>query len=350
MNEQIFEESTLRVRWAFNFMAWQPDEEEWFLANSVLDEEERTRIGKFKRPLNTGALVGRFNPDAKASCAGRLLLLLMFENLFGISWKEVTFGRTKEGKPILLKVKGRDWNKSGEESGKKELKMKPNESHEEEKSYLLEKYPRFNFNLSHHGDWVVLASEPHDLIGLDVMKKEHPARTTITDFFFTMRECFTEKEWQKIKSPNKPEDQLSLFYIFWTLKESYIKAIGIGLGFQLQTAEFDFNQTRMTATLKVNGIAQNKWDFFIEDGSFSADHVVSVALGTFEDAIESYKQSFSPIDPNNSSKTNTTAKPTQNNNNTISTLSISLYQFRSPQKTTGKVNTKTTTPSSMRSS
>ena len=80
----------------------------------------------------------------------------------------------------------------------------------------------------------------------------------VSDFFFTMRRQFTEREWQRITSAGDESQQLMLFYRHWVrgghspsvdmvhctcthkqcLKESFIKAIGDGLAFGLQRLEF----------------------------------------------------------------------------------------------------------------
>jgi 4'-phosphopantetheinyl transferase len=74
------------------------------------------------------------------------------------------------------------------------------------------------------------------------------------------------------------------FYRFWSLKESYIKAVGVGLGMDLQTLEFTSSpivkkeeMTRDAARLAVNDIAQKNWTF--EQAYLDEEHCVSVAVG-----------------------------------------------------------------------
>ena len=77
---------------------------------------------------------------------------------------------------------------------------------------------------------------------------------SVSQFFHDMRNCFTPFEWKVINTNDESKtervsvgsmtptineyEQLKQFYINWTLKEGYIKAVGIGLGFELQRAEF----------------------------------------------------------------------------------------------------------------
>merc|ERR1711935_5845 len=51
------------VRWAFRMGSWRPTQEQWLLAASCIQKEEKTRIGKFV-----------FKKDGKSSISGRLLM------------------------------------------------------------------------------------------------------------------------------------------------------------------------------------------------------------------------------------------------------------------------------------
>jgi phosphopantetheinyl transferase (holo-ACP synthase) len=58
-----------------------------------------------------------------------------------------------------------------------------------------------------------------------------------------MSSCFTPLEWQVIHSRSGEHAQLCQFYTFWTLKESFVKAIGTGLGFDLQRVQFTYTSS-----------------------------------------------------------------------------------------------------------
>jgi 4'-phosphopantetheinyl transferase len=84
------------------------------------------------------------------------------------------------------------------------------------------KFVNFNFNLSHHSEWVVLGSEPSQLIGVDVMDMQVPRRKEDADvikFFNDMNSCFTPYEWKHIKYTENLDLQVSQFFRNWTLKE-----------------------------------------------------------------------------------------------------------------------------------
>lgn len=78
----------------------------------------------------------------------------------------------------------------------------------------------FHFNISHSGNWVVCATD-NKPIGLDI-ELIKPINLEVAKRFFT-----AEEYEYIINQP--PDNQLSCFYDFWTLKEAYIKAIGKGL-------------------------------------------------------------------------------------------------------------------------
>lgn len=89
---------------------------------------------------------------------------------------------------------------------------------------LLENYPNFYFNISHSGKWIVCAIDDQP-IGIDIQQ------IVVFDFKFVV-EFFSIKEIKSISERQK-EQQLNYFYDLWTLKESYVKAKGIGLNLPL---------------------------------------------------------------------------------------------------------------------
>lgn len=101
-----------------------------------------------------------------------------------------------------------------------ELKIETNEYG---KPFLLE-YPSFHYNISHSGEYVVCVVHD-DAVGVDI---EYIGPYDLS----LAKELFTKEEYQYLLNDKK--DRLAAFYDIWTLKESYIKAVGKGLSKSLQ--------------------------------------------------------------------------------------------------------------------
>lgn len=231
------------VRWAFRCGSWSPSCSEWLLAARCVQKEEKDRIDQFV-----------FAKDAKSAMAGRLLIRKLIAEKMGIPWNEICLQRTAKGKPFLAN----------------------------EVSCSSQK--QYTFNISHQGDYAVLAAEPLLQVGVDVMKTVQPGSSTIADFFRIMTRQFTDHEWKVIKSAGTEWTQLDMFYRHWALKECFIKAIGTGIGFNLQRAEFHvapshihvghmYRETKMC----LDGEEEEGWAF--EECMLDSHHHVAVALG-----------------------------------------------------------------------
>ena len=258
---------------------------------SLLQPEEQVRVKKFRHKI-----------DKYRSLTGRILLRSMANCALNVPWNDLQFKRTEENKPYLF-------------------------------------YPKrngFNLNVSHHGKWVAGACDDRVLVGIDVMRYERPRGCkSIPDFFNTMRQYFTLYEWNDIEhttatttaattnvatttsttnnnnstsndkttsqetteTTNTLElSQLRQFYKHWALKESYIKAVGIGLGFELSRAEFRFlNEDRdaMLAVMYIDGILQKEWTFTLYEPD--VEHCVVVALGPLKEATPHFLDVLTPL-------------------------------------------------------
>lgn len=184
--------------------------------------------------------------------AGRLMIRKLVAEKLNIPWDHIRLQRTSKGKPVLAKDS-------------------------------LNPYLNFNFNISHQGDYAVLAAEPEVQVGIDIMKTSFPGRGSIPEFFHIMKRKFTKKEWETIRSFNDEWTQLDMFYRHWALKESFIKAIGVGLGFEMQRLEFDVSPLNMDigqvykeTCLILDGEEEKEWAF--EESKIDEHHFVAVAV------------------------------------------------------------------------
>ncbi|CAI2161715.1 7644_t:CDS:2 [Funneliformis geosporum] len=250
----------ITTRWAFNVNEWNPSDEQYQQILSFVQPEEKSRINRFYSI-----------EDAKLALIGRCLMRLLFCKLYKSNWKSIKFSRTTENKPILVG----------------EFFVKPDFD-------LV-----INFNISHHGDWVVLVAGENSLIGVDLMKVELPFNQTIDEFFETLKEQFSDYEWNAIKNPNHTRfQQLHQFYQYWCLKESYVKAVGLGLTLDLKSIEFRLSNetpnltgntqlTKSKTKLFIENKFQPEWKF--EESYLDELHCVCISYNVMEEGKNNIK-------------------------------------------------------------
>uniref|UniRef100_A0A3B4ADA3 L-aminoadipate-semialdehyde dehydrogenase-phosphopantetheinyl transferase n=1 Tax=Periophthalmus magnuspinnatus TaxID=409849 RepID=A0A3B4ADA3_9GOBI len=230
------------VRWAFRCGSWTPTRCEWLFAARCIQPEEKERIGQFHV---------FFSPEA-----GRLLLRRFVCEKMGLPWSHFRLERSPRGKPYLA---------APLQDGPASL--------------------TWSFNLSHQGDYAVLAAEQGKQVGVDIMKTVMPGSHSVPEFFRIMTRQFTPYEWSIIQSAGSEHQQLAAFYRHWALKESFIKAIGTGLGFNLQRVEFHLSLEPPTLgppvrLTKMHLDEEEQDDWVFEECLLDEDHHVAVALGT----------------------------------------------------------------------
>lgn len=225
------------IRWAFNWKKWNPSEREFEHAISCIQSDEKERLKRFV-----------FRKDVRASLVGRLLMRRFVNEYAGIPYDKITFVRDENNRPVL-----------------------------KDSSTVV------SFNVSHQGSYTVLAGEIRNVkIGVDVMTLDYNESKNVTDFFRLMNKHFSTAEWAEIRDSGKSEaEQMSMFYRHWALKESYVKALGVGVFIDLGSIDFrtnsDLSEDSITTdtVLHVNGIKQN-WLF--EETLLDSRHCVAVAL------------------------------------------------------------------------
>lgn len=234
----------LNVRWAFNAKTWKPTLDQIVAASSYIQTEEKLRISRYV-----------FQDDAKSSLIGRLILRKFAHISNKIKYEDVRFGRDGHGKPYLIGI------------GDKFV----------------------NFNVSHQGDYVVLAGNTKKNIGIDVMKIEPPANKNIQEFFRIMNRQFSSFEWAKIRSYSSELEQVASFYRMWCLKESYVKNIGLGITIPLVDisfcvkSELKVGEIVTDTKLYVKNVLKEDWLF--EETLLDDKHAVAVAIQVDSDEL-----------------------------------------------------------------
>ncbi|MGO4548520.1 4'-phosphopantetheinyl transferase superfamily protein [Paenibacillus sp. 2TAB23] len=135
----------------------------------------------------------RFKDDFIRSLFGEVLVRIVAFDHWNISHHQVKIVRNEYSKPALLG------------------------------------YPNYHFNISHSSDWVVACFDISP-VGIDI-ERIRPFDLAIANRFFSRLEIE-----HMYKQP--VNQRLSCFYDFWTLKESYIKAVGKGLSIALHSFSF----------------------------------------------------------------------------------------------------------------
>jgi 4'-phosphopantetheinyl transferase len=123
----------------------------------------------------------------------------------------------------------------------------------------------FEYNVSHDEDIVIIITDPKKSVGIDIMSINRNIDIESLKFIFT------ENEYKQINN-------LKEFLIFWCLKESYIKAIGQGLNFDLNRMEFNIkNKDNITLHIDGNIVPNLYFTYFI----FKLEYIVAIAQQTY---------------------------------------------------------------------
>ncbi len=161
---------------------------------TILPESSRRKVTAFYRAS-----------DAQRSLFGELLVRRMICEKLGMRNGDLVIGFEEKGKPFI------------------------------------QDYP-IHFNMSHSGVWVVAAvsSAP---VGIDI---EQMKRNRLE----VARRFFTEPEYKNLMDRPEPE-RTDYFYTLWTLKESYLKAVGRGLTLPLNSFTIRWEQEEYV--IDING-------------------------------------------------------------------------------------------------
>ncbi|OAY54570.1 L-aminoadipate-semialdehyde dehydrogenase-phosphopantetheinyl transferase [Manihot esculenta] len=239
-------------RWIVDISMWDPSPHDFSFALSRLPSHEHASITRFVKM-----------EDRKRALVSRLLQYALVHQVLGIPYDEIVIKRTLEGKPFLECAKG------------------------------YSKFPNFNFNVSHHGDFVAIASEPVCIVGLDIVHCVKTQKETIPEFIHNFTSYFSSLEWNNIINSGTSDEILVEFYRYWCLKEAYVKAIGSGLVNELDRVEF--HHTNWTNIfVKIDGKPMTEWKFWLFQ--LQKLHWVSVARGPPKAAAESYKRTMSRLE------------------------------------------------------
>jgi len=131
------------------------------------------------------------------------------------------------------------------------------------------------FNLSHTRGLIICGMAPGVDIGVDV---EDTQRTTQAAFD-SLASYFSETEIRDLAE--LPEDrQQQRFFDYWTLKESYIKARGMGLAVPLGKFSFHFKNDELDEFRVEKALGDDARDWQFWRISMSGHYRIAIALNT----------------------------------------------------------------------
>ncbi|VDP01781.1 unnamed protein product [Heligmosomoides polygyrus] len=151
----------------------------------------------------------RFRDDSLACVIGRLMIRQAAHSVCRLPWHAIEIGRAERGKP-----------------------------------YLSTPDAHLNFNVSHQGDLVVLASSLDEEIGVDVMRIDESRSETATVHIGRMAKLFSDGELRLMRSGATEKEKWTAFYRIWCLKEAVLKATGTGLVNDLRVFDFHTSEEK----------------------------------------------------------------------------------------------------------
>ncbi|MGO5065622.1 4'-phosphopantetheinyl transferase superfamily protein [Clostridium sporogenes] len=202
---------------------------------SLIDTQKRQVIEKF---IN--------KKDKIRSLVGEILVRTIIAQKLNISNGNIIFGKNQYGKPYLID------------------------------------YPKFKFNISHSGSFVVCAIDSKS-IGIDIEEVRNIEYEDIVKNFFSVSEF-------KYIIKQDVNCQLSKFYEMWVLKESYIKCCGQGLSIPLKSFSIDIEKYENIKVTINNEYKKHKFKIFDIDLGYKmavcslnnkiSDNVISINQNT----------------------------------------------------------------------
>ncbi|KAJ3409816.1 hypothetical protein HDV05_004258 [Chytridiales sp. JEL 0842] len=244
---------------------WDPIPSHIQHLQSLLPTDEATRINKF-----------HFRIDQLRALAGQILIrrvcqMLLPQELHG----KLEIQRSSYGKPYLASpIEYSSSPSAGPHS--------------------------IQFNLSHHGDWVVAVGCRGHRIGLDVSKVELHLQN-VDEYLECFDTQFTASEWAHMRRHQQEGGGyqgkvMHAFARMWCLKEAYIKGVGLGLSMDLKDVEFKVDEgfwddagkegntevVERGVRVAIKGQLMKNWDFQV--GYLDDLHPYAVAIETSEDA------------------------------------------------------------------
>jgi 4'-phosphopantetheinyl transferase len=192
---------------------------------SLLTDEERAKEARFY-----------FERDRRRYLVTRALIRTVLSGYSGVEPREWRFATNDYGRPRVASPEG---------------------------------LGTLSFNLAHTAGLIVCACVSAGAIGVDTEHVQRDAPLDIADRYFSAAEV---RELQA----SSPEQRAERFFYYWTLKESYIKAIGTGLSTPLDRFSFRLTPAGAIGLSFHEGLNDDplRWRFWLLDPA--PTHLVAV--------------------------------------------------------------------------
>jgi 4'-phosphopantetheinyl transferase len=208
--------------WAIN--TTDPPLSEDALAD-LLTEEERRRVARFLR-----------SEDRRRAVVSRGVLRLLLGQCHAGAPRTLEFAATEHGKPAL--------RGAGPE-----------------------------FNVSHSGDWVLIALSGAGPVGVDVEQIRQ-----VHDLEAIAERYFAPAEARAIRAL-APAERTEAFFTCWTRKEAFVKAMGLGLQAPLDRFTVSLVRDGLPAPVGLDTADETAGPWTLFDATPAAGYVAAVAVG-----------------------------------------------------------------------
>uniref|UniRef100_Q5DCI8 holo-[acyl-carrier-protein] synthase n=1 Tax=Schistosoma japonicum TaxID=6182 RepID=Q5DCI8_SCHJA len=155
-----------KIRQAFCHGLWSPTKSDFLFSLNCLSPSEQQVALRFA-----------YQRDVLSSIVGKLLIRGVVVRYLGLSPHDVKLERSPEGRP-----------------------------------YLLDHSDLLDFNISHGGDFTIIAATSGGHCGADVMRVELPPfQRSVSDFVLKMKNTFSSAEVSRILSPGSEAERMRRF-------------------------------------------------------------------------------------------------------------------------------------------
>jgi len=147
--------------------------------------------------------------------------------------------------------------------------------------------PTLHFNLANTSGLVVCGvTAAHEAIGVDAERSDRPV-----DYTALAARFFAPMEADDVRA-QPPERRARRFFEYWTLKESYIKARGLGLRLPLDQFAFDIDREDVRVSFTSPELDDRPWRFASVDAA--PDYLIAVGAETGGTALSLRAEAFAP--------------------------------------------------------